>query len=67
MKNDSKTNTILAITICFLIVIGVSKLMSVTLENVQVNKVIAETIYELPEKVNLNQTSNLLEDGYLIR
>ena len=67
MKKDTKTNTVLAIIICFLVVIGVSKLMSVALENVQVNKVIAEVIYELPEKVDLNQTMDLLEDGYLSR
>jgi len=67
MKKDSTLHTLLAIVICFLIVIGVSKLMSVALENVEINKVEAETIYELPDKVDLNQTSNFILDGYLIR
>ena len=68
MKNQKqkRTFTLLYIVICFLIVMGSAKLMTMALESFeQSHRVEAESLPELPVEINQNQTTKLLEDGYL--
>jgi len=62
-----KSRTLLYIVVCFIIVIGSAKFMTMALETFeQTHKVEAETLPELPIKIDQNQTTKILEDGYLI-
>ncbi len=65
-QKQKRTYTLLYIVICFIIVIGTAKLMALALESFEVTqKVEAGTLPNLPEKVQQNQTTNIIEDGYL--
>ena len=66
LKNK-KTHIFLYLVICFLIVIGAAELMTLASQSFeQSHRVEAETLPELPQEIKQNQTTNLLEDGYLM-
>jgi len=67
LDKNQKSYTLWYIIVCFLIVIGSAQLMAMALESFENgHRVEAETLPELPKEINLNQITNLLNDGYLI-
>ncbi|MBU1130723.1 hypothetical protein KJ840_01150 [Patescibacteria group bacterium] len=67
MKNrKEKLNTILYITVCFILVVATAKIMALARDNFEENqRVIAETLPSLPSDIQQNQIRYLIEEGYL--
>lgn len=65
-KQKTKSSSFWYLVVCFIIVIASAKLLVVTMESFEkTHKVEAGVLPNLPENIQQNQTSNIIEDGYL--
>ena len=68
MKNQKKSAFLLYLAVCFIIVIATAELMVFALKSFEeTQRVEAETLPDFTGKIEQNQTTNFIEDGYLIR
>jgi len=70
MKNqkEKKSASLLYLAVCFIIVIASAELMVFALKSFEeTQRVEAETLPDFNGKIEQNQTTGIIEDGYLIR